>query len=99
HTRGIPPRRRQRRVRSVKASRTMQSGAERMKAYNSIDMEGICGIVRELATDPKKGGDAYEQSRHLMTQEANAAIEGCMNGGATEVLIADHHWNFHNLVH
>src|SRR6267378_1852849 len=73
------------------------SGEERMKAYISIDMEGICGIVRELETDPKKGGDAYQQSRHLMTQEANAAIEGCLKGGATEVLIADSHWNFDNL--
>src|SRR2546428_399401 len=98
HAPGIPQRRRERHVRSVKASRTMQSGAERMKVYISIDMEGICGIVRELETDPKKGGDAYEQSRHLMTQEANAAIEGCMNGGATEVLIADSHWNFDNLI-
>ena len=69
-----------------------------MKAYISIDMEGICGIVRELETDPTKGGDAYEQSRHLMTQEANAAIEGCIKGGATEVLIADSHWNFDNLI-
>src|SRR5467141_4706506 len=73
------------------------SGEERMKAYISIDMEEICGIVRELETDPKKGGDAYQQSRHLMTQEANAAIEGCLKGGATEVLIADSHWNFDNL--
>jgi len=69
-----------------------------MKAYISIDMEGVCGIVREIETDPKKGGDAYQQSRHLMTQEANAAIEGCIKGGATEVLIADSHWNFDNLV-
>src|SRR5437879_4004080 len=98
HAPGIPQRRRERHVRSVKAIRTMQSGAERMKAYISIDMEGICGIVRELETDPTKGGDAYEQSRHLMTQEANAAIEGCMKGGATEVLIADSHWNFDNLI-
>ena len=69
-----------------------------MKAYISIDMEGVCGIVREIETDPKKGGDAYQQSRHLMTQEANAAIEGCIKGGATEVLIADSHWNFDNLI-
>src|SRR5256884_1446313 len=76
----------------------MPSGEKRMKAYISIDMEGVCGIVREIETDPKKGGDAYQQSRHLMTQEANAAIEGCIKGGATEVLIADSHWNFDNLI-
>src|SRR5216117_4368975 len=61
-------------------------------------MEGICGVVREIETDPSKGGEAYQQSRHLMTQEANAAIEGCMKAGATEVLIADSHWNFDNLI-
>jgi len=76
----------------------MTSMEKRMKAYISIDMEGVCGIVREIETDPKKGGDAYQQSRHLMTQEANAAIEGCIKGGATEVLIADSHWNFDNLI-
>jgi len=76
----------------------MPIGEKRMKAYISIDMEGICGIVREIETDPKKGGDAYQQSRQLMTQEANAAIEGCFKGGATEVLIADSHWNFDNLL-
>src|SRR5436309_12797427 len=75
----------------------MPIGEKRMKAYISIDMEGICGIVREIETDPKKGGDAYQQSRHLMTQEANAAIEGWIKGGATEVLSAASHWNFDNL--
>src|SRR5256884_6174799 len=76
----------------------MTSMEKRMKAYISIDMEGVCGIVREIETDPKKGGDAYQQSRHLMTQEANAAIEGCIKAGATEVLVADSHWNFDNLI-
>lgn len=61
-------------------------------------MEGIGGIVREIETDPTKGGEAYQQSRRLMTQEGNAAIEGCVKAGATEVLIADSHWNFDNLL-
>ena len=69
-----------------------------MKAFISIDMEGICGIVREVETDPNKGGEAYQQSRRLMTQEANAAIKGCVEGGATDILIADSHWNFDNLI-
>ena len=69
-----------------------------MKAFISIDTEGIGGIVRERETDPNKGGESYQQSRRLMTQEGNAAIEGCVKGGATEVLIADSHWNFDNLV-
>lgn len=61
-------------------------------------MEGIGGIVRERETDPIKGGEAYQQSRRLMTREGNAAIEGCVKAGATEVLIADSHWNFDNLI-
>ena len=47
-----------------------------MKVFISIDMEGICGIVGEKETDPLKGGEAYQASRRLMTQEGNAAIEG-----------------------
>ncbi len=69
-----------------------------MKVFISIDMEGICGIVGERETDPRKGGEAYQASRHLMTQEGNAAIDGCVKAGATEILIADSHWNFDNLI-
>lgn len=69
-----------------------------MRAFISIDMEGIGGIVREIETDPNKGGEAYQHSRRLMTQEGNAAIEGCVKGGATEILVADSHWNFDNLI-
>lgn len=68
------------------------------KAYISVDMEGIGGIVEELETDPEKGGERYEQSRHRMTAEANAAIEGCLKAGADEILVADSHWNFNNLI-
>src|SRR5437867_842323 len=59
-----------------------------MKAFISIDMEGICGVVSEIETDPIKGGEAYQRNRHLMTKEANAAVEGCLKAGATEVLVA-----------
>src|SRR5207237_398459 len=69
-----------------------------MKAFISIDMEGICGVVREIGTHPTKGGQGYQRRRRLMTQEGNAAIEGCLKAGATEVLIADSHWNFDNLI-
>ncbi len=67
-----------------------------MKVFISIDMEGICGIVGELETDPKKGGEAYQANRRLMTQEGNAAVEGCVKAGATDVVVADSHWNCDN---
>src|SRR2546427_12354058 len=98
HASGIPQRRWQRPFRNVKAIPSMPSLKEAMKAFISIDMEGICGVVREIETDPIKGGEAYQQSRHLMTQEANAAIEGCVKAGATDILIADSHWNYDNLI-
>jgi len=69
-----------------------------MKVFLSVDMEGICGIVGETETDPEKGGERYRENCHLMTQEANAAIEGCVEAGAKDVLVADSHWNFDNLV-
>ncbi len=68
------------------------------KVYISVDMEGIGGIVEEIETDPEKGGERYVQSRHRMTAEANAAIEGCLKAGADEILVADSHWNFNNLI-
>src|SRR3972149_1816662 len=73
-------------------------GARALKVFLSVDMEGIGGIVSELETDPEKGGGRYEESRRLMTREANAAIEGCLDAGAEGVLVADSHWTFDNLL-
>src|SRR5713226_9947797 len=66
--------------RNVKAICTMLSAQAAMKAFISIDMEGICGVVREIETDPIKGGEAYQQSRHLMTQEAKRRDRGMREG-------------------
>lgn len=69
-----------------------------MKVFLSVDMEGITGVVSELETNPERGGEAYEANRHRMTREANAAIEGCLAAGAQEIVVADSHWNFDNLI-
>ncbi len=69
-----------------------------MKIFLSVDMEGICGVVGDKETDPENGGDAYRENCHRMTAEANAAIEGCLKAGATEIVVADSHWNFDNLI-
>lgn len=54
-----------------------------MKAYLSVDMEGIAGIShRDLVM---RGTDSYPEGVALMTAETNAAIEGAYAGGATEV--------------
>lgn len=70
-----------------------------MRVYISVDMEGIAGVVHEDQTnpvDPRCAGE-YNRFRRLMTLEANAAVEGALNGGATSVLVNDSHWTMRNL--
>jgi D-amino peptidase len=60
-----------------------------MRVYVSVDMEGCSGIVHREHTNPK--GYDYELARRLMTDEANAAIMGAFEGGASEVVVSDSH--------
>ena len=60
-----------------------------MKVYVSVDMEGCAGIVHREQTDPK--GFDYELGRTAMAQEANAAVQGAFDAGATEVVVSDSH--------
>ncbi|HTV99383.1 MAG TPA: M55 family metallopeptidase [Streptosporangiaceae bacterium] len=67
-----------------------------MKIFISVDMEGVSGI-----TDPEDvlpGGADYERGRIFMTGDANAAILGAYDGGASEVLVNDSHWIMRNLL-
>lgn len=59
-----------------------------MRVLISADMEGIAGVVHHAQTTE---GPDYERSRRLMTREVNAAVEGALAGGATEVIVADSH--------
>jgi D-amino peptidase len=66
-------------------------------------MEGISGVAtrRETATGWPHGtgqGDDYERARGWMTADANAAIAGAFDGGATEVLVADAHDGMLNIL-
>ena len=66
-----------------------------MKVYLSVDMEGVTGL-----TDPEEmhaGGRGYERGCELMTGDANAAIEGAFEAGATGVLVNDAHGSTKNL--
>ena len=66
-----------------------------MKVYISVDMEGIGGISH---SEPTERGDAgYPAAVALMVGEANAAIAGAFDGGATEVLVNDSHGQMFNL--
>ena len=67
-----------------------------MKVYISVDMEGIGGINHPHPTDPKDA--RYPVSVDLMVGETNAAIEGALAGGATDILVNDSHSSMYNLL-
>ncbi|HUR49176.1 MAG TPA: M55 family metallopeptidase [Acidimicrobiales bacterium] len=68
-----------------------------MKVFISVDMEGVAGVA--TLDQIVRGGGGYGRAQELMTQEANAAIAGAFDGGATEVLVNDSHGTMDNLLH
>lgn len=66
-----------------------------MKILVSTDIEGVAGVYHHQQVRP--GNPEYERARVLMTQEANAAIAGAFDGGATEVLVNDSHGELRNM--
>jgi len=61
-----------------------------MKLYIMTDLEGVAGV---LNSDDYGSPESryYEVARSLTTQETNAAVEGALIAGATEVLVVDGH--------
>ncbi len=70
--------------------------AQGKKVYISVDMEGISGVNGDDQTGP--GGAEYGRARKLMAEDANAAIRGAFEGGATDVLVNDSHGGQRNLL-
>ena len=66
-----------------------------MKVLISTDIEGVAGVFHHEQV--RAGNPEYERARLLMTHEANAAIAGAFDGGATEVLVNDSHGSFRNM--
>ncbi len=66
-----------------------------MRAYLSVDLEGINGIVHSSQTQPGEPG--YERSIGLMHEETNAVIRGLVKAGVDEILVNDSHWDMRNL--
>jgi D-amino peptidase len=65
-------------------------------AFISIDMEGIAGVAH--LQQVMRGTDDFAASRELMTREANAAIAGAFDGGASGVVVNDSHGDMYNLL-
>lgn len=66
-----------------------------MKVFLSSDMEGTAGIV-DWAQCIGESAEAVH-GRSLLLAEVNAAIEGALEGGATEVVVNDSHSTMRNL--
>lgn len=64
--------------------------------FISIDMEGIAGIAH--LQQVMRGSDDFPASRELMTDEANAAVAGSFEGGASAVVVNDSHGDMYNLL-
>jgi D-amino peptidase len=62
----------------------------------SVDLEGVAGIATRQQTIP--AGRDYPIARALMTAEANAAVAGAFDGGATSVVVNDSHGPMDNLL-
>jgi D-amino peptidase len=58
-------------------------------------MEGVAGIVDWDQCRPP--GQPYQEGRALLLGEVNAAIDGALDGGATEIVCNDSHGAMNNL--
>lgn len=75
---------------------TTNAQQRRLKIYISADMEGVVGVVSGEQLGPQ--GFEYARFREFMTQEVNAAIQGAMAAGASEIVVSDSHGNGQNLL-
>src|SRR5438132_14086909 len=84
--------------RNVKAIRTMPSAGARNEGLH-LHRHG--GNLRDRPGDrdgPHQGRRGVPAESTPDDPRRDAAIEGCLKAGATEVLIADSHWNLDNLI-
>lgn len=70
--------------------------ADSLKVFISVDMEGVTGVVH--TDEVRRGKPDYEYFREIMTRETNAAIEGAIAAGATEVLVRETHGGMNHLL-
>ncbi len=73
-----------------------QPAQQKLKVFISVDMEGISGVVTGDQTTAS--GADYNRFRRLMTEETNAAIDGAVQAGATEIVVNDSHGSMRNLL-
>jgi D-amino peptidase len=67
-----------------------------LKVFISVDMEGIAGVV--TSREVSSSGPDYQYFRELTTLETNAAVEGALAAGATEIVVRDGHGSKNNVI-
>ncbi|CAN5803947.1 M55 family metallopeptidase [soil metagenome] len=67
-----------------------------MNVLVSVDIEGITGVVHADMMSPEQR--EYDRGRKLMTNDANAAVDGAVQAGAGYVLVIDGHGPMRNLI-
>ncbi|MCJ7750153.1 MAG: M55 family metallopeptidase, partial [Armatimonadetes bacterium] len=68
-----------------------------MRVFIATDLEGVGGVLLDEQVNGSSA--AYERARRQLTQEVNAAVEGALAGGATEVLVDDGHASGFNFIY
>jgi D-amino peptidase len=66
------------------------------KVFISVDMEGIAGLVNGEETS--RSGKDYDYFRRIMSHEANAAVLGAYDAGASQVVVRDSHGSARNIL-
>jgi D-amino peptidase len=66
------------------------------KVLISVDVEGIAGLVHPEETS--RSGPDYGYFRRIMSEEANAAVLGAYDAGASEVVVRDSHGSARNIL-
>ncbi len=61
-----------------------------MKVFMVTDMEGVAGVV-SFTQQSYADGKYYEQAKKLETAEVNAAVDGLLDAGVTDILVWDGH--------
>ena len=67
-----------------------------MKVYISADIEGVTGTTHW--NEANKGNPDFVEFREQMTAEVNAACEGALKSGATEIWVKDTHASARNII-
>ena len=67
-----------------------------LKVFSFVDMEGIAGVV--TSAECGSSGSDYGYFRRIMSREANAAVLGAFDAGATEVVVRDSHGSARNIL-